>query len=43
MLAKGENSKLLHQLAKELVLQMEGVTRGKGVNFEIDVDPVFIL
>jgi primosomal protein N' (replication factor Y) len=43
MLAKGENSKLLHQFAKELASQMEGVTRGKGVNLEIDVDPVFIL
>jgi primosomal protein N' (replication factor Y) len=43
MLAKGENSKLLHQFAKELVHHMEGATRGKGVNLEIDVDPVFIL
>jgi primosomal protein N' (replication factor Y) len=43
MLAKGERPKVLHQFAKELALQMEEVTKGKGVNLEIDVDPVFIL
>jgi primosomal protein N' (replication factor Y) len=43
MLAKGKSPKLLHQFAKELALQLEEVTKGKGVNLEIDVDPVFIL
>jgi primosomal protein N' (replication factor Y) len=43
MLAKGKSHKLLHQFAKELAHQLEEVTKGKGVNLEIDVDPVFIL
>jgi primosomal protein N' (replication factor Y) len=43
MLAKGKSSKLLHQFAKELAFQAEERTRGKGVNLEVDVDPVFIL
>jgi primosomal protein N' (replication factor Y) len=43
MLAKGKSSKLLHQFAKELAFQIEETTRGKGVNLEVDVDPVFIL
>jgi primosomal protein N' (replication factor Y) len=43
MLAKGKSPKLLHQYAKELALHLEEITKGKGVNLEIDVDPVFIL
>lgn len=43
MLAKGKSPRLLHQFAKELAQQMEIQTRGKRVNLDIDVDPVFIL
>jgi primosomal protein N' (replication factor Y) len=43
MLAKGVNSKLLHQFARELMTQMEERTKGKGVNLDVDVDPVFVL
>jgi primosomal protein N' (replication factor Y) len=43
MLAKGRSSKLLHQFAQELAFRLEGETKGKGVNLDIDVDPVFIL
>jgi primosomal protein N' (replication factor Y) (superfamily II helicase) len=43
MLAKGRNSRLLHQFARELAGRMEDRIRGRGVSFDIDVDPVFIL
>ena len=43
MLAKGKNSQLLHQFAKELSHQLEAQTKAKGVNLEIDVDPVSTL
>jgi primosomal protein N' (replication factor Y) len=43
MLAKGKSHKLLHQFARELAFRLEEETRGKGVNLDIDVDPVFIL
>ncbi|MBM4341003.1 MAG: primosomal protein N' [Deltaproteobacteria bacterium] len=43
MLAKGNNSRLLHQFAQELMNQMEERTKGKGVNLDVDVDPVFVL
>jgi primosomal protein N' (replication factor Y) len=43
MLAKGRNSSLLHQFAKELALRMEVLLKGKGVHLDIDVDPIFIL
>jgi primosomal protein N' (replication factor Y) len=43
MLAKGKSPKLLHQFAQELAFRLEEETKGKGVNLDIDVDPVFIL
>jgi primosomal protein N' (replication factor Y) len=43
MLTKGKSPKLLHQFAQELAFRLEGETKGKGVNLDIDVDPVFIL
>ena len=43
MLAKGKTSQLLHQFAQELALLLEDQTKGRGVNLDIDVDPVFIL
>jgi len=43
MLAKGKSSQLLHQFAQELASHMEVQTKGKGVNLDIDVDPIFIL
>ncbi len=43
MLAKGRSSQLLHQFAKELALRLGDRARVKGVNLDIDVDPVFIL
>ena len=43
MLAKGVNSRLLHQFAEELMTQMEERIKGRGVNLSVDVDPVFIL
>jgi hypothetical protein len=43
MLAKGKAHQLLHQFAREVARLMEDHTRGKGVNLDIDVDPVFIL
>jgi primosomal protein N' (replication factor Y) len=43
MLAKGKSPKLLHQFAQRMILQLEEEIRGKGVNLDIDVDPVFIL
>ena len=43
MLAKGKNSRWLHQFARNVILQSEDLTKGKGVTLEVDVDPVFIL
>ena len=43
MLAKGKSPKLLHQFAQELAFRLEEETKGKGVNLDIDVDPVFVL
>jgi hypothetical protein len=43
MLAKGKSPKLLHQFAKEMAFRLEEETKGKGVNLDIDVDPIFIL
>jgi primosomal protein N' (replication factor Y) len=43
MLIKGKSTKLLHHFARDLAAQMEVLTRGKGVNLDLDVDPVFIL
>jgi primosomal protein N' (replication factor Y) len=43
MLVKGKSSTFLHQFARELALRMEKVTKEKGANLDIDVDPVFIL
>ena len=43
MLAKGKSVRLLHQFAQELAIQLEGEATGRGVNLDIDVDPVFIL
>ena len=43
MLAKGKSPKLVHQFAQELAFRLEKETKGKGVNLDIDVDPVFIL
>lgn len=43
MLAKGRNSKTLHQFAQELRVRMETKTKGQGVGLDIDVDPVFVL
>jgi len=43
MLAKGTSPQSLHQFAQELAVRLEGQTKGRGVNLDIDVDPVFIL
>jgi primosomal protein N' (replication factor Y) len=43
MLAKGGNSRLLHQFAGELMSRLEERIKGRGVNLDVDVDPVFIL
>ena len=43
MLAKGKSPQFLHRFAKELSSKMDVPLRGKGVNLDIDVDPVFIL
>ncbi len=43
MLVKGKNSAWLHQFARELASRLQTETRGKGVELDIDVDPVFIL
>ena len=43
MLAKGKNSHLLHQFAKELSNRLDDRIREQGVSLDIDVDPVFIL
>ena len=43
MLAKGKSPQLLHRFAKELSSRMDVLLKGKGVDLDIDVDPVFIL
>jgi len=43
MLAKGRSPQLLHRFAKELSSRMDVLVKGKGVDLDIDVDPVFIL
>jgi len=43
MLAKGKSPQLLHQFAKEIASRMEAPLKGKGVNLDIDVDPISIL
>ena len=43
MLAKGESPQLLHQFAREIASGMEVQIKKKGVNLDIDVDPVYIL
>jgi primosomal protein N' (replication factor Y) len=43
MLAKGTSPQSLHQFAQELAVRLEAQTKGRGVNLDIDVDPVFIL
>jgi primosomal protein N' (replication factor Y) len=43
MLAKGKSHQLLHRFAKALVSRMDVQLKGKGVNLDIDVDPVSIL
>ncbi|MGD0917538.1 MAG: primosomal protein N' [Thermodesulfobacteriota bacterium] len=43
MLAKGISPQSLHQFAQELGTRLEGQIKGRGVNLDIDVDPVFIL
>jgi primosomal protein N' (replication factor Y) len=43
MLAKGRSPQWLHQFAQELAVRLEAQITGKGVNLDIDVDPVSIL
>jgi primosomal protein N' (replication factor Y) len=43
MLAKGKSPQLLHKFAEELSHRLEAYLKGKGVNLDIDVDPVSIL
>ncbi len=43
MIIKGKSSKLLHQFARELREPLESYVKGKGVQLDIDVDPIFIL
>ncbi|OGP71676.1 MAG: primosomal protein N' [Deltaproteobacteria bacterium RBG_16_50_11] len=43
MLAKGKNSAFLHRFARELALRMGERAKERGVNLDVDVDPVFIL
>jgi primosomal protein N' (replication factor Y) len=43
MLAKGKSPQSLHRFARELSLRMDLQLKGKGINLDIDVDPVFIL
>jgi primosomal protein N' (replication factor Y) len=43
MLAKGKSPQLLHKFAEELPLRLEAHLKGKGVNLDIDVDPISIL
>ncbi len=43
MLAKGKSPQLLHRFAKELSSRMDAPLKGRGLDLDIDVDPVFIL
>ncbi len=43
MLAKGTHPGPLHQFARDLLARMEERIKGRGINLEVDVDPVFIL
>ena len=43
MLAKGKSPRLLHRFAAALSSRMEVRLKGKGVDLDIDVDPVFVL
>ncbi len=43
MLVKGKSSYLLHRFARELSSQLDVPLKGKGINLDVDVDPVFIL
>jgi primosomal protein N' (replication factor Y) len=43
MLAKGESPQLLHQFARGIASGMEVQIKGKGINLDIDVDPIFVL
>lgn len=43
MLVKGGESKSLHQFANQLANRLKTLIKGKGVNLDIDVDPIFIL
>ncbi len=43
MLVKGEDPKSLHKFAFGLADRLKPLLKGKGVNLDIDVDPIFIL
>lgn len=43
MLAKGKDHRTLHQFAKLLAGRLRPLIKGRGVNLDIDVDPIFIL
>jgi primosomal protein N' (replication factor Y) len=43
MLAKGTSPQSLHQFAQELAVRLDTQIKGRRVNLDIDVDPVFIL
>ena len=43
MLAKGKSPRLLHRFAAALSSRMDVRLKGKGVDLDIDVDPVFVL
>lgn len=43
MLAKGSEPKSLHQFANVLADRLKPFIKGRGVNLDIDVDPIFIL
>jgi primosomal protein N' (replication factor Y) len=43
MLAKGTSPQYLHQFARELAVRLDTHAKGRGVNLDIDVDPVSIL
>lgn len=43
MLAKSKNHIILHKFARELEIRFFEETKGRGINLDIDVDPVSIL